>query len=205
MVLENNAIPQSNEVVAPQKNKGMRMLLITFIAFMCLTILPMFSIPAIGGIDVHTTDFLKISTMFVSESTMSEGYIVEQVEESLEESIAECETEEERIIFSQFGNSILEVTQQIEPTIIMYVNKVITTSTLLLAVLILIFLGFLVMIIAALKNMKKLFLIGDSIVFIFITAILVAGISILGFEWIGIGLLTTLLALIAGFFLAIKK
>ena len=198
---------ESPAIQLKEKNNSTRMLLAAFIAFICITLLPLFTLPNFGDVSLNATDVMKVSIMGMEIPECGEGDLVNYMGNKLNEILAEIEDPEFSALFIQIGNTIMNYTASAEPALIATISKIKLISTGLLAASALVAVGFLVMIFAAVKNKKKLYLLSNLAIIAVLLAAIMAAIALTSFGAgiIGIGIWVTIIILAINCYLTIKK
>ena len=179
------------------------MLLMTFITFLCLTLLPLFNFANLGNISLNATDIVKISAMGMELTSVEEGELVENMRQKIAQSIEEEEDPQAKVLISELGTVMLNLVQKIEPKLVM-MNKVFVG---LMAATVVVVLGFAVMLFSVIKNKKKIYQIANIAVLAVLAVVSFAAIKYtnLGIGLIGSGMWATILMLALSCYIPFKK
>ena len=185
--------------VAPKKaRKGnpVTMLLMTFITFVCMVMLPWLSFAQLTDCPVHVTDVVKVSSIGLNMQQIHKGDLINLVNNELNKYSSSMEYETEKLLFEEITKPILDFVDQSEINIIRAISifKFYCRIALIACVILAAF--WIVLVIAAAKGMKKLYSLLN-IVLLVVTAGAVVAIGLfLSFGSVGSGLLLTMAMLV---------
>ena len=179
------------------KGNAVVMLLMTFITFACMVVLPWLSFKQVANAPVHITDVLKVSTIGLNIKTIHEGDLVNYVDNEFENYLSGIESQAEKIMMKQFKGPTLDFVSQSEGNIISVISTIRFFSKVAMITMVVLGAFWIVLLIAAANGMKKLYSILNVILLLLLGGVTIAIGFALSFESIGVGLLLTIVMLIA--------
>ncbi len=180
-----------------QKGNPVTMLIMSFITFICMVMLPWISFPQVKDVSVHATDILKIGIIGVGAPDISEGAVGDSIARTIDENIAREEDPTSKELLIKLKAPVVEFFQTSTSGIVKVLAALKVIGTVIMVGVSLMAIFWILIIIAAAKGMKKLYNIFNILIAIFFAAIVVLFLIIGGSQYIGVGVWSTLAMLIA--------
>ena len=179
-----------------RKGNPVTMLLMTFITFICMVMLPWLSFAQVSDFPVHVTDVVKVSSLGLNMQAIHKGDLVNYVENLVNQTGSSMQSETEKLLYGEITKPVLDLVEQSEISMIRAISIFKFYCRIALIVCVVLAAFWLVLMIAATKGMKKLYsVLNIVLLLLFVCASVAIGIF-LSFDTIGIGMLLTMIMLV---------
>lgn len=202
---------QEPVAVVKKGNPKLRMLFMSFLAFICVMTIPVLKAPIMGGIDINMTDVAKIGVMGFDIPEVSRGDVVEYVDEkispSFDEAIEAIEDRKTKNSVVELKGELLDACEEMDGEIVEAVDKVKLACTIAFIFTVFAAVGFILSIVAAMANKRWMYFFTHTGLLVLFAALAV-GILVMmegGMKLIGIGTWISMAVIAAGAIVSLKK
>ena len=188
---------QAPVVAKAKKGNPVTMLVMSFITFVCMVMLPWISFPQVKDVAIHATDVLKVGVIGINAPDIHEGDMGNMIRKNMDESIAKEEDPTSRDLLIKLKEPVVEFFQTSTSGLVRLIAALKLIGTVIMVGVSLMAVFWILIIVAAAKGMKKLYNIFNILIAIFFAAVVALCLFTIGMQYIGVGVWATLAMLIA--------
>lgn len=190
----------------PIKDKSPKfsLLLITLIAFVFVSMMPLYHIGEPLDVNIYATDLGRISKIGMDLPEIAEGDLIQGLKNS---TLEQDESDPYAVLSNEIKSTIIESAEAVEPIFVYLLNLMKKSSIALLAASVLGFIGFAASVFAAAKNLKKLYFLAN-LALLAMFAIMSAAVVLyteMGLGIIGYGMWLAMATFAVGCMASLKK